>query len=123
MDKGDWMEVRLTVDGELAEAVAEVLSRYAMNGVVVESDVRYNDAEDEGTPYGPVRVYAYLPLDEHIDDTRHRIEEALWHLGSIQPIPDAEFNLVRNQNWMEAWKQHYHPIPIGDRLMVLPAWI
>ena len=122
MDKGDWMEVRLTVDGEMAEAVAEVLARYAINGVVVESDVCYTDAEDEGTPYGPMRVYAYLPLDEHVDDTRHRIEEALWHLSSIQPLPDPEFHIVRNQNWMEVWKQHYHPIPIGERLMVLPAW-
>jgi hypothetical protein len=31
---GAWLEVSLTVDGELAEAVAEVLSRYAPNGVV-----------------------------------------------------------------------------------------
>jgi len=55
--EADWLEVKLTVDGELAEAVAEVLARFAANGVVVESDVKYNDAEDEGTPYGPVRVF------------------------------------------------------------------
>ena len=24
---------------------------------------------------------------------------------------------------MEAWKQHYRPIPIGRRLMILPAWL
>jgi ribosomal protein L11 methyltransferase len=24
---------------------------------------------------------------------------------------------------MSAWKKHYHPIPIGQRLMVLPAWV
>ena len=24
---------------------------------------------------------------------------------------------------MEAWKEHYHPIPIGRRLLILPAWI
>jgi ribosomal protein L11 methyltransferase len=24
---------------------------------------------------------------------------------------------------MAAWKKHYHPIPIGQRLIVLPAWI
>ena len=29
-----WLEVNLTVDSELAEAVAEVLSRYAENGVL-----------------------------------------------------------------------------------------
>ncbi|MCL4530094.1 MAG: 50S ribosomal protein L11 methyltransferase, partial [Chloroflexi bacterium] len=28
-----------------------------------------------------------------------------------------------DQNWMEAWKQHYKPIPIGQRLIIIPAWI
>ena len=32
-----WLEVSLEVDGELAEAVAEVLARYAPGGVVVAS--------------------------------------------------------------------------------------
>ena len=37
MDKqnGSWLEINVSVDSELAEAVAEVLSRYAENGVVV----------------------------------------------------------------------------------------
>jgi ribosomal protein L11 methyltransferase len=24
---------------------------------------------------------------------------------------------------MEAWKEHYHPIPIGRRLIIVPAWL
>ncbi len=117
------MEVSMAVDGELAEAVAEVLDRFASNGVVYESGVKYNDAEDEGTPFGPVRVYAYLPIDEYLEEKRQRLLEALWHLGQIQPLPDLVFRPIEDENWMEAWKKHYHPIPIGQRLIILPAWI
>ena len=77
-----WLEVSLTVDPELAEAVSEVLSRFVSGGVVVESNVKYNDAEDEGTPYGPVRVYGYLAIDEQIEETRQKVAEALWYLGT-----------------------------------------
>jgi ribosomal protein L11 methyltransferase len=122
-DKGHWLEVSLTVDGELAEAVADVLARYAINGVVVESGVIYNDAEDVGTPFGPVRVYGYVPVDEHLEDTRQRITESLWYLGRIQPLPDPVFRTIEDQDWMAAWKTHYRPIPIGRRLLILPAWI
>ena len=59
-----WLEVSLTVDGELAEAVADVIGRFTPQGVVMEQAVTYNDAEDLGTPYGPVRVYGYIPMDE-----------------------------------------------------------
>lgn len=118
-----WLEVSLTVDPELAEAISELLSRFVSNGVVVESGVTYNDAEDEGTPFGPAKVYGYLAIDEHIEETRQRLEEGLWHLGQIQAIPEASFRVIDDEDWMAAWKQHYRPIPIGKRLLILPAWI
>ena len=37
MLKKSWLEVSLNVDGELAEAVAEVLRRFTPDGVVIES--------------------------------------------------------------------------------------
>src|SRR5450759_1354314 len=117
------MEVSLSVNGELAEAVAEVLDRYASNGVVYESGVTYNDEEDEGTPFGPVKVYAYLPVDKYLDEKRQRLSEALWHLGRIQPLPEAVYRTIEDEDWMAAWKVNYHPIPIGQRLLILPAWI
>jgi ribosomal protein L11 methyltransferase len=91
--------------------------------VVVESGVTYNDAEDEGTPFGPARVYGYLVIDEHIEETRQRLEEGFWHLGQIQPLPKPTFRAIEDEDWMAAWKQHYHPIQIGKRLLVLPAWL
>jgi len=46
----NWLEVSMTVDGELAESVADVFARFAPNGVMTEQGVKYNDAEDAGTP-------------------------------------------------------------------------
>ena len=123
MAEARWLEVSLLVNGELAEAVAEVLDRYASNGVVYESGVTYNDAEDEGTPFGPVKVYAYLPVDEYLEEKRQRLSEALWYLGRIQPLPEAVYRTIEDEDWMASWKKNYHPIPIGKRLLVLPAWI
>ncbi len=113
----------MTVDPELAEAVSELLSRFVSNGVVVESGVTYNDAEDEGTPFGPARVFGYLAIDEHLEETRQRLEEGLWHLSQIQPLPEPAYRTIQDEDWMASWKQHYHPIQIGKRLLILPAWI
>ncbi len=123
MPSPSWLEVSLTVDGELAEAVADVLARFAPNGVVTESEVKFLDDEDEGTPTGDVRVSAYLPADEQLEKTRGRLEEALYYLGAIQPLPAPVFTPVVDQNWMEAWKARYRPIPVGKRLIIVPAWL
>lgn len=123
MDKPGWLEVSLVVDGELAEAIADVLARFAPDGVVIESTAVVADAEDEGHAVGPLRVCAYLPAEANLEVTRQKIEEALWFLGTISPLPDPQFKHIQEVNWVEAWKQHYHPILIGEKLVVQPAWI
>jgi len=118
-----WLEISLVVNDELAEAVADVLGRFVSQGVVMERSVEFNDAEDEGTPYGPVRVSGYLPVDEQLEDVRQQLEQALWYLGRIQPLPEPSYRTIEDQDWMAAWKQHYRPIPVGQKLMILPAWL
>jgi ribosomal protein L11 methyltransferase len=115
--------VSLTVDGELAEAVAEVMVRYIPDGVAIESTAITPDPEGEGTLTGPLRVCGYLPMDERLEETRRRLDEGLWYLGRIRSLPEAEYQPIQEVNWVEAWKQHYHPIPIGRRLVIVPAWM
>jgi ribosomal protein L11 methyltransferase len=119
----NWLEVTLVVNGELAEAVADVLARFAYSGVMMEQGVKYNDEEDAGTPTGPITVRAYLEMDEHIEEKRQKLEESLFYLGMIQPLPVPAYKEIADQNWMEAWKQHYKPILIGKRLVIVPAWM
>src|SRR5215475_14002633 len=119
----NWLEVSLTVNGELAEAVADVLARFAFSGVMMEQGVKYTDEEDAGTPTGPITVRAYLEMNDQIEQTRQKLEESLYYLGMIQPLPAASYKQIADQNWMEAWKQHYKPILIGKRLLILPAWM
>jgi ribosomal protein L11 methyltransferase len=122
--ENSWIEISLIVDGEIAESVAEVLSRYLPDGVVIESTaVTANPDDSEGRTVGPLRVAGYIPVDEKTEETRRQIEESLWYLGRIRPLPAPEFKEVRQTDWSEAWKQHYHPIPIGKRLAIVPAWM
>ncbi|MBX3037256.1 MAG: 50S ribosomal protein L11 methyltransferase [Anaerolineales bacterium] len=119
----NWLEISLTVNGELAESVADVLARFAPNGVMTEQGVKFNDEEDEGTATGPITVRAYLEVNDGLEETRQKIEESLFYLGMIQPVPTPTYKQIADQNWMEAWKQHYKPILIGQRLLILPAWL
>jgi len=118
-----WLRISLEVDPELAEAVSEVLARYIPGGVVMESTAIEADAEDEGRAVGPLRVMGYIPGDEHLEATRAQIEQGLRYLALIQPIPEPSYTPIQEQNWMEAWKQHYKPLRIGRRLLILPAWM
>jgi ribosomal protein L11 methyltransferase len=99
------------------------MARFAYSGVMMEQGVKYNDEEDAGTPTGPITVRAYLEMDDQIEEKRQKLEESLYYLGMIQPLPAATYRQIADQNWMEAWKQHYKPILIGKRLVIVPAWM
>jgi ribosomal protein L11 methyltransferase len=118
-----WLEVSLTVSAEAAEAVSEVLARFTPNGVAVEAAGFVVTADDEGVPVGDVTVRAYLPSDAGLDAARARLEEALWHLGQILPLPAPEYRPIAETDWAEAWKANFKPIRIGRRLIVVPAWL
>lgn len=122
--KATWIEVELIVEGELAEAVAEVLGRFVSGGVAIEATAVSSSADDSrGQAVGPLRVCGYLPVDEKLEDNRRKLEEALWYLGIIRPLPAPRYHTVQEQDWSQTWKQHYKPILIGERLVVVPAWL
>ena len=110
-----WLEVSVTVENEAAEAVAEVLSRYAPRGVAIE-------AGPEGWNAGPVVVRAYLPADDQLPANKRRVEEALWHLGQIRPIPAPTFCPVVEADWAEAWKERLNILHVGQHIVIRPSW-
>jgi ribosomal protein L11 methyltransferase len=119
-----WLEVSLTVNGEAAEAVADVLTRFAPEGVALEATrLETSPDTDEARPAGEVLVRAYLPVDATLDVRRAELEQALWHLGQLLPLPAPAFRPVADTDWAESWKANFQPLRLGRRLMIIPAWL
>ncbi len=123
VDDISWLEVKIICDGEIAESVSEILSRYVTQGVVTETDAIYDDAEEILLETGEIRVFGYLINDQTVEEKRQKIEEGLWHLSFIKHIPQPTYQIIHNEDWMESWKKYYNPIKIGKRLLILPAWL
>ncbi len=119
--KAEWLEISLQVDGELAEAVAEVLSRFIPTGVVIEQLIP-SERNDPGPP-PLLKVAGYLTVDDQIDTLRQQILEALWYLGRIRELPEPQIQTIEAMDWSETWKKNYRPIPIGQKLLIAPSWV
>ncbi len=118
----NWLEVSLTVSGEAAEAVADVLARYAPNGVVTEATQFEVLSDDKGHAIGPVIVRAYLPADDALETTRAKLEEALWHLGRILPLPEPHYHPIADADWIAQSQASFKPVRVGKHLLVTPPW-
>lgn len=119
----EWIEISVLCDGEAAEAVAELFNRFnsrpgeAQSGAVIE--VGGFDAYGElAEPVVTVRTY--LPADDA--QRRRQIEQGLWFLGRLYPIPDPVIRTLAEEDWANAWRQHYQPTRVGQRLLIVPSW-
>ncbi len=117
-----WLEISVTTDGEAAEAVSEMLRPYAYDqGVVFE---QLGDAlSPEPNALEPeITVKIYVPEEEDAPELRHRIQEAIYHMNRLYPIPAPVFRILQDEDWATAWRKNYEPFRIGHNLLIQPSW-
>ena len=121
-----WLELSVDVESEAVESISELLAQYGYNGgVVVDQPIIPGG---DGPEYSfdtsrPVTVRTYLPLDEHAEETRQRIEQALWHFGQMRTVGPLSVRPLEEEDWANAWKQHYAIQRIGARTVIVPSWL
>ena len=118
-----WLEISVQTDGEGAEAVAEMLRPFAyQESVVLEQRGDETNLDPEALEPG-VAVKIYVPEDDDTPELRRHIEEVLYHLGRLYPLPPPVFRELRDEDWANAWKEHYRPFRLGRRLRIRPTWL
>ena len=120
-----WLEISVQCDGEAAEAVAELFNRFnsspgqTQGGAVVE----IGGFDDYGQVTQPlVTVKTYLAENKTLDSRRKKIEEGLWFLSRLYPIPEPVLRELAEEDWATVWRKHYSPMRVGERLIIVPAW-
>lgn len=121
-----WREVRVTAHPDTVEAVTEVLSRYTHGGVAIEEpyDLRDDGQAHLPIPGAPVTCRVWIPEDGDVEDTTARIEQGLWYLRrlALGEIGDVQTRRVAEEDWANAWKEFYHPLKLGERVVIRPSW-
>ncbi len=118
-----WLEICVSTDGEGAEAVAEYLSPYAYKQGVVLEQLGDSDDPDPNTLQSTINVKIYLPEDERTQELQKDIEEVIYQLGRIYPIPEPTYRILADEDWAQAWREKFKPFRIGKRLWITPSWI
>jgi ribosomal protein L11 methyltransferase len=121
-----WLELSVEVDQEAVESVSELFASVGYNGGVA------IDQPFVGSPDGPeyqidrdvpVVVRTYVPLDEHAEEIRARLEQGLWALGMLRQVGPLQARTLQEEDWANAWKAHYPIRRIGRRWVIVPSWL
>lgn len=129
------LEIAVECDAEAAEAVSELFNRF--NGGDYDADSEAGEAsgggaviettgyDDFGEPIdGQFRIVVktYIKPGARGEQIRRQIEEGLWFLSRIYPIPEPQIRTLHEEDWAHAWKRFYKPLRIGGRILLKPSW-
>ncbi|MFM7171519.1 MAG: 50S ribosomal protein L11 methyltransferase, partial [Caldilinea sp.] len=129
------LEIAVECDAEAAEAVSELFNRYnggdydsdsaageASGGGAVIETTGYDDFNEPIDGQFRIVVKTYLKPGERGTAIRRQIEEGLWFLSRIYPIPEPQVRSLREEDWAHAWKRFYKPLRVGQRVLLKPSW-
>ncbi len=108
-----WWEIKIDCVPSLEETIFWRLSEFGCKGM---------STQRQGQE---ISVSAYLPQIQFklidISHVLHQIERDATQAG--EPIPASKCVLIDEEDWSSSWKQHWTTQPIGDRLLIVPAWL
>jgi ribosomal protein L11 methyltransferase len=117
-----WEQFSVEVDQRLADGLASILGEILPGGVVMEKIYGDLFPHELDQYQGPVQLSGYY-LEGLGPEMRERISSALEEAGQKELLDQVVYSPLENRNWATAWQERYRPIPIGDKLVVVPTWL
>ena len=118
-----WLELSVSAPPEFVEPLSHIFYRYGHGGVALEQEGGFNPDEGE-TPSETawVTLKTYLPINESTDERRNRIDVGVRLVAHVGPVTELVARTVDEDEWQNSWKDHFHVLRVGRRLVVKPTW-
>lgn len=122
---GTWLELAVEADHEAVEPVTELFARYGyQEGVAIEEPfVQEPDGDNLAIDTSrPAIVRTFLNAADVDTATLDEIRKSLWHLGRMRHVGELVVSERKEEDWANAWKEHYKPFRAGKRVVIAPPW-
>ena len=111
-----WWRLELLALPELEESLTWKLNALGIPRVAV----RHSPEQPQDR-----KLVAWLPASDWPESERQQLEQALKPLADTfgLTLPTIHWFEQDDEDWSLSWKQHWEPDPVGQRLLILPAWL
>ena len=120
-----WIELAIDTPENEIDSRCEELSAMGAEGFVIENEADFQNFLENNHQYwdyvdeqlekrfqGLSRIKLYLADDEEGQAVLRRIQSRF----------KVETSFVQDSDWENNWREFYKPIPVGNKLMVVPEW-
>lgn len=124
----NWLEVTAASVPEKLDELCEQLEAAGVSGLVINDEASVTDFLEKNKKYWDYvddevfdKVRGICTVQFYLEDSPAGYEE----LKRIQQEVPGSYSaaVVKDEDWENNWKQYYHPIETGERLVIVPEWL
>lgn len=136
-----WIELTIKTTSAAIELLGERLTVLGFDSFIIDDQEEFHEFLDQNRQYwdyvdealeqqmsGLSQIRLYLEDGSAAPETVSLLRSQLSALRAQYPAVDfgslsVALANVRDEDWENSWKQYYQPLPIGERLLVVPQWL
>ena len=136
-----WIEVTIKTAPGAIDLVCDRLTVLGFDSFIVDDQDQFHEFLEENRQYwdyvdegleqqmqGLSQIRLYLEEGPAVPETISHLKDQLAALRAQYPATDfgsldVQLANVKDEDWENNWKQYYQPLPIGEKLLVVPEWL
>ena len=131
VEQDSWTEIAVTVDTKDIDTAGDIANMVVPYGIFIED---YSALEEETMQIAHIDlieesllekdrtkgiIHVYINPEENPLESTSFIAQRLNALGIKHEITISDCKV---EDWQNNWKQYFHPMPIGKKLLIRPVW-
>ena len=120
-----WLKVICDTTAEDSENAFDRFLANGISGVEFEGSIYNISLDEKDWDYSPdqatgeqVKVIGYI----HIENETMAEEKFNDFVARLGITGNFSYEVKREADWENEWKRFYKPVPVGEKLLVLPTW-
>ena len=136
-----WIEVTIKTTSAAIDLVCDRLTAVGFDSFIIDDQAQFHEFLEQNRQYwdyvdeelekkmqGLSQIRLYLEQGPAALETVGQLKEQLELLRRQFPQTDfgpldVRLDNVKDEDWENNWKQYYQPLPIGEKLLVVPEWL
>ncbi|MBQ2839733.1 MAG: 50S ribosomal protein L11 methyltransferase [Oscillospiraceae bacterium] len=134
----EWIQVAIDTTHEGIEKLTSLLEDIGIRGFEIEDSADFDEFMRSEFPYrdyvdedlireksaSSVKIKIYVSGNDAGRETLLSVQELLASLSDDTSLGTLKLSFVtmNEEDWSENWKQFFHPLKIGKRVLVRPEW-
>ncbi len=137
----EWLEVTIKTISPAIDLLGARLTAIGYDSFIIDDSEDFSEFLKDNTQYWDYvdeelarkmqnvsQIRLYLPHDAQAPEQIAQLKSELEVFRAQNPDTDLgslEVSLqnLQEEDWEESWKQYYQPIPIGEKLLIVPQWL